>query len=629
MSESLGATCLKGSRCQFVVWAPLAETVDVRILDPRCSLSLGTTALTGGQGDDRLVPLKRKDRGYYEGIVEGVEPGALYVYRLDGKKDRPDPASAFQPAGVHGPSQVENLRAFKWTNANWRGIPLADYILYEIHVGLFTPEGTFDAVIPHLDDIIRTGVTALELMPVAQFPGCRNWGYDGVYPFAVQNSYGGPEGLCRLVNACHGRGLAVVLDVVYNHLGPEGNYLGDFGPYFTSQYQSPWGQAINFDGPDSDEVARFFIENALHWLRDFQFDALRLDAIHGIVDRNAHPFLQLLGRSVHEFAVKSRRKVYLIAESDFNDVRFLQPAKSGGYGMDAQWSDDFHHAIHTLLTGEQAGYYLDFGKLEHLEKATKEGFVYSGQYSAYRRRRHGNSSGNLPAQQFVVFSQNHDQVGNRLGGDRLSKLVSFEALKLAAGMVILSPYIPLLFMGEEWGERAPFLYFTSHSDRDLIEAVRRGRREEFAAFHWQGEPSDPQDEETFLRSHVDHNLRNTEPHRILLEFYQDLIKLRKTLPGLAQPNKRHLEVRSLEEARVLLIRRWSEVGEALVVANFNKQPEPVPLEVPEGSWHKILDSADQRWRGPGSSVQARFKSDGKVQFDLSPESFSVFQREGT
>jgi maltooligosyltrehalose trehalohydrolase len=572
-----------------------------------------------------LARLKRTDRGYHEGIVEGVEPGALYVYCLDGEKDRPDPASCYQPAGVHGPSQVVDPRAFRWNDASWRGIPLDDYIIYELHVGTFSSEGCFDAVVPYLNEIRELGVTALELMPIAQFPGSHNWGYDGVFPFAVQNSYGGPDGLCRLVNACHECGLAVVLDVVYNHLGPEGNYLGDFGPYFTDQYRSPWGHAVNFDGPGSDEVVRFFTENALRWVSDFHFDALRLDAIHGIVDRNARPFLQLLAHSVHEFAEQSRRQIYLIAESDFNDVRCIHSAKFGGYGMDAQWNDDFHHALHTLLTGERTGYYLDFGRLADLEKACREGFVYSGQYSAYRHRRHGNSPRHVKARQFVVFSQNHDQVGNRLTGDRLSTLVSFEGLKLAAGMVILSPYIPLLFMGEEWGERAPFQYFTSHSDAKLVEAVRRGRREEFGAFRWQGELPDPQDDSTFLRSRLDHNLTRTEPHQILREFYRELIELRRKLPGMAHPDTKRLEAQGLEESNTLLIRRWSDAGEVLLVASFGKESKTVMLPIPGGEWHRVLDSADRRWRGPGCSVPESFVSSAKVRLRLSPESFSVFQ----
>ena len=625
MNLTLGATYLEGSRCQFVVWAPLAERVEVRIFDDRNAPSVTRTVAMGSHNRGGLIGLQRMDRVYHEGIVEGIRPGTRYVYCLDGKKDRADPASRFQPEGVHGASEVMDPRGFQWEDASWRGLELEDYIIYEVHVGTYSSEGTFDAIIPYLGELKELGVTSLELMPVAQFPGGRNWGYDGVYPFAVQNSYGGPEGLRRLVDASHDHGLAVVLDVVYNHLGPEGNYLADFGPYFTDQYRSPWGQAINFDGPDSDEVVRYFTENALYWLRDFHIDALRLDAIHGIVDCSAQPFLRLLAQAVHEFAEQSGRKIYLIAESDLNDARYIQPAESGGCGLDAQWSDDFHHAIHTLLTGEQSGYYLDFGEIEHLGKAIEEGFVYSGQYSAHRRRRHGNSSRHIPARQFVVFAQNHDQVGNRLFGERLSALLSFEASKLAAAMVILSPYIPLLFMGEEWEETAPFQYFTSHSDAALIEAVRRGRRKEFAAFGWLGEPPDAQDEATFLRSKLDHTLMHTEPHRTLWEFYQELIKLRRTLPAFARLSKEQMEVRVFEKERTLQIRRWCEGDEALILANFSDESQSV-LAGHGGSWAVRLDTADQRWIGATSAVPSSVNLTEDTRLNLSPKSLTVFQR---
>lgn len=628
MHMNLGATYLGGSRCQFVVWAPLAGNVEVLMFDDRESISASKAKTTCGNGKGRRLRLTRTDFGYYEGIGEGILPGTRYAYSLDGKKDRPDPASRFQPEGVHGASQVIDPMRSRWGDTNWRGLSLEDYIIYELHVGTFTPEGTFDAIASYLSKIKELGVTALELMPVAQFPGDRNWGYDGAYPFAVQNSYGGPEGLRRLVEACHGHGLAIVLDVVYNHLGPEGNYLGDFGPYFTDQYRSPWGQALNFDGPSSDEVVRYFIENALYWVRDFHIDALRLDAIHGIVDCNAQPFLRLLAQAVHEFAKQSGRKIYLIAESDLNDVRYIQPAESGGFGLDAQWSDDFHHAVHSLLTGERSGYYLDFGELDHVRKAFEESFVYSGQFSAYRRRRHGNSSRQIPARQFVVFAQNHDQVGNRILGDRLSTLVSFEALKLAAALVILSPFIPLLFMGEEWGERAPFQYFTSHSDAALIEAVRRGRREEFAAFRWNGEPLDPQDAATFLRSKLNHNLKQTGTGRALWEFYQELIKLRKSVRAIDRLSKSQMEVYCFENEKVLQIRRWSKRDEILFFANFSDEAKAVVPKGAECRWQMLIDSADRRWGGPGTTIPSDFKSSENVRLTLCPKSISLFQRLG-
>jgi maltooligosyltrehalose trehalohydrolase len=610
LSPTVGAAYLGEGRCRFRVWAPLAQKVEVHVVGPR----------------ERLVPLARHTRGYHQAIVEGVEAGALYFYRLDEARERPDPASRFQPQDVHGPSQVVNPH-FSWDEGNWWGLPWRDYLLYELHVGTFTDEGTFDTVIPYLQDLRTLGVTAIELMPVAQFPGSRNWGYDGVYPFAVQNSYGGPEGLKRLVNACHRQGLAVVLDVVYNHLGPEGNYLQDFGPYFTDRYKTPWGAAFNFDGPYSDEVRRFFIDNALYWVTEFHIDALRLDAIHAIVDHSAQPFLEELGIALHARAEQLNRRVYAIAESALNDSRIIRPRALGGFGLDAQWSDDFHHALRVLLTGDRAGYYQDFGQLQQLVKAYREGFVYAGEYSPYRRRRHGNSSLTIPAQQFVVFAQNHDQVGNRMLGERLSSVVSFEGLKLAAGAVLLSPFIPLLFMGEEYGETAPFAYFISHLDAQLVEAVRQGRREEFAAFAWQGEPPDPQAERTFLCAKLNHRLRQEGHHHVLCEFYRELIRLRKTLPALARLNKQDMDVHGVQKDNVVCIRRWSEEQEVLLVLHFGQTPAAVTMPVPAGRWQKWSDSADQRWHGPGSPLAGAFGSDGEASLTLPPEACALFVRE--
>jgi len=553
-------------------------------------------------------------------MADGVEPGSLYFYILEGQKERPDPASRFQPQGVHGPSQVVDTQ-FAWQDECWFGLPLQDYIIYELHVGTYTSRGTFEAIIPHLDNLRDLGITAIELMPVAQFPGERNWGYDGTYPFAPQNSYGGPEGLKRLVNACHQRGLAVVLDVVYNHLGPEGNYLWDFGYYFTDRYATPWGSAVNFDGPYSDEVRRFFLENALYWVSEFHIDALRLDAVHAILDFSAQPFLADLAWAVHERAERLNRRIYVIPESALNDTRLVRLPEVGGFGLDAQWNDDFHHALHTLLTGEQSGYYQDFGRLSDLTKAFCEGYVYSGQYSTYRRRHYGNSSRNIPAHRFVVFAQNHDQVGNRMRGERLSQLVAFEGLKLAVGVVLLSPYIPLLFMGEEYGEEAPFPYFISHSDPRLVAAVRKGRKEEFAAFKSQGEPPDPQEESTFLSANLNHALRREGNHRVLLDFYAKLISLRKRTPALNCLSKENMEVMGFEKGNVLFLRRWTPTDEIAVVFHFGEQDTSPLIPLPRGLWKKGLDSADEDWLGPGSSVPMEVNSDGEVVINLSPHAF--------
>jgi len=599
----LGATLHADSRCEFLVWAPMAKRVDLLIVAP----------------EERRLPLSRVDRGYFHGVVEGVEPGALYFYVIDNHKSRPDPASRFQPQGVHGPSQVVDCR-FPWEDNSWTGLRLRDYIIYEIHTGCFTPEGTFDAMAGHLDELLDLGITAIELMPVGQFPGGRNWGYDGTYPFAVQNTYGGPDGLKRLVNACHQKGLAVVLDVVYNHLGPEGNYLGDFGPYFTDRYRTPWGMALNFDGAESDEVRRYFIENALYWVRECHIDALRLDALHAVIDQSPYPFVAELAAVIHKEAFLHNRPWRLMAESDLNDIRHIRPQELGGYGLDAHWNDDFHHVLHTLLTGEQTGYYQDFCQFEQIAKAFREGFVYSGQYSVYRRRRHGSSSRDIASHRFVVFAQNHDQIGNRLQGDRLSSLVSLESLKLAAGAVILSPFIPLLFMGEEYGETAPFQYFVNHSDADLIEAVRKGRAGEFSAFNWTGEPPDPQAEETFQRSKLRHKLRRDGEHVVLFRFYRELLQLRKTFIT----SKKITQVLSYEREKVLLVQLEGGGGDVVTLFHFGREGNSVTLRWPSGTWHKELDSAEERWSGHGSQVPGIIEGQEEVLLSLAPHAFSFF-----
>jgi maltooligosyltrehalose trehalohydrolase len=576
MSDTLGATCLDGGRCRFEVWAPRHAKVELHLLAP----------------EDRYVILDPGERGYHRAMVDRVSPGALYFYRLSGNIERADPASSSQPQGVHGPSEV-TARSFAWRAPGWRGIPLTEYVLYELHVGTYTAAGTFDAIIPHLAGLRDLGITAVELMPVAQFPGRRNWGYDGVFPFAVQHSYGGPEGLKRLVDACHEHGLAVALDVVYNHLGPEGNYLRDFGPYFTARYQTPWGGAINFDGAGSDEVRRFVIENALYWVDEFRIDGLRLDAVHAIFDCSPTHILQELGEAVHARAAQLGRTVCLLAESDLNDARLVRRIPECGYGLDAEWADDFHHALHTALTGERAGYYADFGRMDQLATAFRQPYVYSGGYSTYRQRRHGNSPAGIPPYRFVVFSQNHDQAGNRMMGERLPVLAPFESLKVAAAAVILSPYLPLLFMGEEYAETAPFLYFVEHSNQELIEAVRVGRSAEFASFAWQGPPPDPQSEDSFLRSKLDHGLRTGAQGRTMLEWYRELLRLRRGQTGEER------EVIEGLRGRALLV----STPHSLLALNFDDGPAVVTI--PPGNWRKALDSAEERWLGLEPSAPAR------------------------
>jgi maltooligosyltrehalose trehalohydrolase len=514
-----GATIVPGG-VTFTVWAPRAKDVAVHV------------AGAAGAGDHPLTRLEG-ERGVWSATVPRVVAGDRYGFRLDGAEPLPDPASRSQPDGVHALSAVVDPAQFAWQDGNWPGMALPDFVLYEIHVGTFTPEGTFDAVIPRLGQLSALGVTAIEIMPVAEFPGRRNWGYDGVHLYAPHHAYGGPEGLRRLVNAAHQHGLGVVLDVVYNHVGPEGNYLDQYGPYFTDVYRTPWGRAVNYDGPGSDAVRRWAHDNALYWISEFHVDALRLDAVQGIFDFGALAFLEELSDEAHELGRRLGRKVQLMAESDLNDPRLIRPPEHGGYGLDAQWADDVHHTIHTTLTGERHGYYRDFRGIATITDVYREPFFYNWRYSPHRERMHGRSCAGAPRQRFVVAAQNHDQVGNRPLGERLASLVPRDRQRLAAALVLLSPYIPLLFMGEEYGETAPFLYFIEHGDPELVEAVRAGRRREFEAL---GLPAaaqiDPQSEETFARSRLNWERRGSASGALLLSLYADLLALRREEPTL-------------------------------------------------------------------------------------------------
>jgi maltooligosyltrehalose trehalohydrolase len=605
----IGPVCKAPGKWEFTVWAPHVRALTLEVVSPA----------------RRTVRLERGPRGYWSVEAEDVHPDTEYVFALEGERQRPDPASHSQPHGVHGASRVVDHSRFRWTDGSWPGVPLEDMVFYELHPGTFTPEGTFAAALSRLDDLVSLGITAVSLMPVAQFPGGRNWGYDGVYPFAVQNSYGGPDGLKQFVDACHGRGLAVVLDVVYNHLGPEGNYFREFAPYFTDIYASPWGDAVNLDQAYCDDVRNFFLENAVHWFENYHLDGLRLDAVHAFYDRSARPFLMELATKVDAISRSCGRELHLIVESDLNDVRILETQEEGGFGLQAQWCDDFHHALHSLLTGESQGYYADFGELSHLFKAYREGYVISWQYSRYRKRHHGSSSRERPARQFIVFSQNHDQVGNRALGERLSALVDFESLKLAAGAVVLSPYLPLLFMGEEYAEEAPFQYFVSHSDPALAESVRKGRTAEFGAFSRDQSPPDPQSPDTFFRSRLNWEKRETGKHAVLLRFYRRLIRLRKETPALIQPDKRRLEVSESQDA-VLTWRRWRGQDQAFGVMNFSRERVEARFEMPEGKWRKVLESSASEWLGPGPSLPADIARGQELL--LPPRSFSLYVKEG-
>jgi maltooligosyltrehalose trehalohydrolase len=596
---------------EFTVWAPRVESMTLEILDPA----------RAGKGI-AMAPL---ERGYFRSVVEGIGNGARYRFLLDGKTARPDPASHLQSEDVHSPSTLVDHDLFPWTDSCFRPVPLSHYIVYELHVGTFTPEGTFDGVLSRLDHLVDLGVTVLELMPVAQFPGDRNWGYDGVYPFAVQAGYGGPEGLKRLVDACHGRGLSVILDVVYNHLGPEGNYLRDFGPYFTDHYRTPWGEAVNFDGPDSDEVRNYFLQNAESWFSRYHLDGLRLDATHSIFDQTPEPFLRKLAFSARRFTEESGLPKVLIAESNLNDPRLVLPPAVHGYGLDAVWSDDFHHVVHTLLTGEDQGYYADYGRFTQLVEVLEQGFAFTGGYSPFRRRSHGSRTDTLPGSAFVFCIQNHDQIGNRMNGERLSVLLGFEELKLAAGLLLLAPALPMLFMGEEYAEDNPFLYFISHLDQDLVEAVRRGRSEEFREFNWNAEPPDPQAPETLARSRLDWTKVEKGRHATMLALYRELIILRGSYSALRFPDRERTRVLPFLKERVVALLREGDTEQLLCLFNLGKA-DAFPGGAgfpPPGEWKLLLDSADLRFGGPGGTVPERLSATPRIR----ARSFTIHLRQ--
>lgn len=601
-----GATPHTGGSCEFRVWAPDRESVSVRIAGRKPG----------------VYSMQKDEDGQFSVLVPVTPPGTDYCFAL-GDADRPDPASRWQPHGVHGPSRVVDPSAFAWGDRDWRGRPLREFIFYEAHVGTFTPEGTFRAAIARLPHLRRLGITALELMPVAEFPGARNWGYDGVSLYAPHSAYGGPDEMKALVDACHQQGIAFVLDVVYNHLGPEGNYLAEFGPYFTDTYRTPWGQAINFDGPRCDPVRRFFADNALYWLTEFHIDALRIDAIHGIFDFGARHFLDQLASEFHDQAAALGRQAWLIAESNLNDSRVVKPRKQGGFQVDAQWNDDFHHSLVTALAGPQPGYLSDFGSLGCVAKAITDGFVYDGIYSQWRQRRHGNSSKDLRGEALVHFIQNHDQVANAFAGSRLASLIPLEAQKLAAAVLVCSPALPLLFMGQEYGETAPFHYFTSHGDPDLVQAVREGRSREFGEFHSGAGYADPQDESTFLTSKLRWDCLAREPFKTMLRLYADLFALRAATPSLSNVRKDLASVTFDEEGGwLVLVRKDPDGTSSALVCNFARTAQTVPLAPPPSdNWSLALWTAAPSYGGAGETPPRAAR--GGV--DLPPSSAALFR----
>ena len=568
-----------GTHCEFRVWAPSAARLAVRLV-------------RGGESGPTDFQMTREESGYFSTSLK-ASAGDRYFYIVDHNKPVPDPVSCYLPEGVHGPSEILDHANFPWTDAHWSGLDLRDYIIYELHVGTFTPEGTFDGIIKKLsylkDDL---GVTVLEVMPVAAFPGDRNWGYDGVSPYSVQASYGGPAGLKRLINAAHEMGMAVMLDVVYNHLGNEGNYLRMFGPYFTDQHKTPWGDAVNYDSEGCAGVRDYIVQNALHWIRNYHLDGLRLDAVQTIHDDSPQHILAQIQSEVQSFARESGRRICVIAESDENDVRLVRPPNLGGFGLNAMWSDDFHHAVHALFTGERADYYQDFGDVQQISRALREGYVFQGEHFRFWNGPRGTPTQEVPLAANVICIQNHDQVGNRANGERLAALTSPAQRKAAAALMLLAPHTPLLFMGEEYDEAAPFQFFTSYGDPQIIQAVRSGRREEFKQFRWDEVP-DPQDPATFERSRLNWNL--VTPDSETLKWYRALIELRKKFV-ISGERRCQVKIAKVKGCDVLIMKVPAEWAKLTVMVSFPGHQSPADVDGMQAlkSWNKLLFAADQQ-----------------------------------
>jgi maltooligosyltrehalose trehalohydrolase len=570
---------LKNDHWEFNVWAPEKEEMILHIVHPF----------------EKAFTMTKNEEGNFSVDVNTGEKDIRYFFKPNNEKDLPDPASQSQPEGVQGPSQTIDHSSYKWNDGNWKGSSMKEWILYELHVGTFTQDGNFEAAISKLDQLVDIGVNAIEIMPIAQFPGNRNWGYDGVFPYAVQNSYGGAEGLKKLVDACHQKGIAVVLDVVYNHLGPEGNYFPQFGPYFNGKYHTPWGDAINFDDAWSDGVRDYFSDNIIYFFENFHIDAVRCDAIHAMFDNGAIHFWQLTHQKVKALEEKTGRQFHLIAESDLNDPKVVKHPEKGGWGFDAQWLDDFHHALYILINPSDKQRYYDFGSMQQFAKAYNDGFVHSGEWVQFRKRKYGASSAGIAGDKFVIFNQNHDQIGNRADGKRLNMLVDFERAKLAAAAILLAPYIPMLFMGEEYADESPFYYFVSHSDKDLIKAVREGRKKEFEDFGFDDNVPDPQDENTFNQSKLQWHKRNEAYHQVMLNWYKELIRLRKTLSPLKEFEKNNVHAEVIGDQGLNLFRHNQETGESITCL-FNFSDIEISYSAVEKKLsRKLLDSRDKHW----------------------------------
>ena len=580
---------------EFKLWAPLPRKVAVKVNDTSYPM----------EGPD--------DHGVWKAAVEKANPGDDYGFLLDDDEMvYPDPRSMWQPHGVHGRSRLYDRKAFQWTDTTWKGTPLSSAVIYELHVGTFTPEGTFDAAITRLGHLSELGITHIELLPCVEWAGDRGWGYDGVDLFAVNQQYGGPDALKRLVDACHAHAIGVIMDVVYNHFGPVGNYTGKFGPYITDHHKTPWGAAINFEREGSDEVRRFFLDNALMWLADYHMDGLRLDAIHEIVDRSAVHFLEQLSAEIANISARFGRRVFLIAESDLNDPKIVRSIEANGYGMDAQWSDDFHHSLATILFTDPGhkGYYDDFGAMESLVKAIERVFVFDGQYSKFRNRSHGRPVENLSSHHFINFLQNHDQIGNRAFGDRIHETIGLPRTKAALGLILTAPFVPMLFMGEEYAASTPFLYFADHEDPEMAKLVAEGRKREFADFGFNSdEIPNPEDPEVFTKSKLNWAEVHEGVHEDMFQWVRKLIAVRRNSISLNDGDRGHARITYSDEKRTLQMDR----GAVSVLINLGDTI--APFKVNED--RRLLLTLEEA----ATTVEGE-------RVTLAPNGFAIFSAEG-
>jgi maltooligosyltrehalose trehalohydrolase len=602
--QTPGVTFDNRGNCTFTLWAPLKNKIELKIVSP----------------EEEKYLMQKNVWGYWTVTVPFLH-GTKYVYRIDDELERPDPASFSQPHGVHGASEVIHAD-FKWTDGEWKGKVLDELVIYEIHTGTFSEEGTFNGIVSRLPYLKELGINAIEIMPVAQFPGQRNWGYDGVYPFAIHSSYGDAISLKHLVNEAHRFGIAVILDVVYNHMGPDGSYLRDFAPYFTDCYKTPWGDALNFDGPYCDGVRNYFISSALRWLDEFHIDGLRMDAVHAMWDNSAVHIIKELQDNVRLLENKTGRKKVLIAELDLNNTRYIDPIEKGGYGLDGQWIDEFHHALHSVLTGETDGYYSDFGSVKHLENAFRNTYVYNHIYSEHRKKIFGMEVRNNPYSQFVVFSQNHDHIGNRPVGDRLSNCLPFESLKLAAAAVLLSPYVPMLFMGEEYAEKNPFMYFVHHENNEVAKSVSEGRKKEFSYFNFKDEFPDPQSEEVFLSSKLSWSCERDDASKVMLAFYKHLIAFRKNYPAMLSRERGSMHVHE-SQGTILSFERIHQGAHLMIALNFGKEKQRI-VNNTGIALSKLFDSSDHVWNGSGGGSCTAIGIDNSI--DMNPLSAVIYEK---